>query len=494
MNGWWKDEVPSFVVVGRVNSGKTSTLATLLEVDEDAVLRISPTPGETTAIQPLPVSYDGEEWMRFFDSPGFQQPVEAMREIERLAGDRVPGPDDLRRFVEEAGEAFPDEVRLLEPVVKGAGVLYVVDPTKPLRDSFLAEIEILRWSGRPRLALLNPQGEDRTHEAAWRERLGTAFNLVRTFDAHRARYDERRRLLEALLQIEERHAGRIERVLEAMEAEWDQRREDAAEALVDFLEKALTLRASEPLDERDLGVPARRERKAAALKDEYFAKLSKLEVRCLERWLEIYRHHLIEIDADPLRHRGLDLATGETWRKWGLDRAQLTAAGAVAGALAGLAGDAATGGVSHGIFSALGALGGGAAAFFKGGELPELKVKLGGGVRLKGGDGRALVVGPPGSPNFPWVLLDSMLVRYAALLERAHGRRDAGRLAAVGGESRVRGFPAERRNLLQRWFSSCLKGAPDRGREPEVFAALVAALEGVGRAGRAARDARKEEA
>ncbi len=35
MNDWWKDGVPAFVVVGRVNAGKSSTLATLLEVDDD---------------------------------------------------------------------------------------------------------------------------------------------------------------------------------------------------------------------------------------------------------------------------------------------------------------------------------------------------------------------------------------------------------------------------------------------------------------------------
>lgn len=480
MSDWWNDEVPSFVVVGRVNAGKSSTLATLLEVDDDQVLRVSATPGETTAVQPLPVRYDGEEWIRFFDSPGFQQPVEAMRAIEEMAGERSPGPDEIRRFVEECGERFPDEVRLLEPIAKGAGVLYIVDPGKPLRDSFLAEIEILRWSGRPRLALLNPQGESREFEEEWRERLGTSFNLVRSFDAHEARYEERRKLLEALLQIEERHAARIEHVLDAMEAEWDQRQEDAAEALIDFLEKSLTLRTTDSLDERDLGIPARRERKQTALVEEYFGRLGKLERRCLGKWLEIYRHHLIEIDIDPGHHQGLDLATAETWQKWGLNRWQLTTAGAVAGGAAGALIDLAGAVHTLGAGTVIGAIGGGAAAFFKGGELPELKVKLGGGLKWRGGDGKSLVVGPPASPNFPWVLLDSMLVRYRGIISRAHGRRDLAPLTGGDEESLVRQFPSERRSLLQKWFSSCLRGSPDRGKEPEVFAALVEALDEAG--------------
>ena len=209
MGTWLSDSIPAFAVVGRVNAGKTATLATLLEIDDDELLRISVTPGETTDVQPLPVRYDGEELLRFLDTPGFQQPVEAMREIQRLAGSGVPGPAEIARFVRECRQRFPDEARLLEPLVEGAGVIYVVDPCKPLRDSFLAEIEILRWTGRPRLALLNPQGDAAPElEREWRERLGTSFNLVRTFHAHEARFDERKRLLEVLLQIEERHASR----------------------------------------------------------------------------------------------------------------------------------------------------------------------------------------------------------------------------------------------------------------------------------------------
>lgn len=478
MGTWVNDEIPAFAVVGRVNAGKTATLATLLEVDDDQVLRVSPTPGETTGVQALPVRYDGVELLRFLDTPGFQQPVEAMREIRRIAGAGVPGPEEVKRFVTDCRDRFPDEARLLEPLMEGAGVLYVVDPARPLRDSFLAEIEILRWTGRPRLALLNPQGEpDPENLRAWRERLGTAFNLVRTFDAHRARFDERRRLLEALLQIEERHAPRIREVIGTMELERKQRREEAAEAILDFLEKALTLRVSEALDEKDHGIPARRERKMARLSERYHHELASHEKACVGRLLKIYRHHLLKAEIDADRHRGLDLAMAETWRKWGLTRWQLAGAGVIAGGAAGAAFDIGVAGHSLGAGTVVGALGGGTAAFFKGGSLPELKVKLGGGVSLRGGDGRTMTLGPPASANFPWVLLDSMLLRQAGILARAHGRRDDALPEAAEGEGITRRMPSERRTALQKWFSSCLKGSPDRGREPEVFSILVATLE-----------------
>ena len=194
------DGVPEFAVVGRVNMGKSAVIATLLEIDDNEVLRVSPTPGETTRCQTHKVVFGRKECVRFIDTPGFSRPVEAMREIKRIHGEGTPGSESLRKFVEAKGEDYADEKRLLEPLLAGAGVLYVVDPGKPLRDDFLAEMEILRWTGRPRLALLNVREDvDRAREELWREKLGSAFNLVRTFDAHRAKFDQRLLLMKAPL-------------------------------------------------------------------------------------------------------------------------------------------------------------------------------------------------------------------------------------------------------------------------------------------------------
>ena len=155
MTTWVDPTVPAFAVVGRVNTGKTSVLATLLEIDDNEIVRISPTPGETTRCQIHKVVFGGKECVRFIDTPGFSRPIEALKVIRSLHREGMPHLQALEQFVREAGEDFGDEKRLLEPLLEGAGVLYVVDPSKPLRDDFLAEMEILRWTGKPRLALLN---------------------------------------------------------------------------------------------------------------------------------------------------------------------------------------------------------------------------------------------------------------------------------------------------------------------------------------------------
>ncbi len=477
MNDWALQTIPTFAVVGRVNMGKSAVIATLLEIDDNELIRVSPTPGETTRCQPHRVVFGGRECLRFIDTPGFTQPIEAMREIQKIHGDGTPDLAAVQKFVAAKGEEFGDEKRLLEPLLEGAGVLYVVDPSKPLRDDFLAEMEILRWTGRPRLALLNRRensaGPD---EDAWKTRLGASFNLIRTFDAHHARYEERLRLLKSLLEIEETHREQLRDTIRLIESEWQHRREEAVETIITFLAAALGLRVEATLEERDLTLASRRERKAELLTLQYFNELAAMERRCFSALLKIYRHHLLKADSRLDAFQGIDLQSDETWTKWGLGRGQLAAISAVVGGSAGLAVDAASGGLTHGAGTVFGALSGAITAWFKGGSLPDLRLDLRGGIKLGTGQGKTLAIGPPKNPNFPWILLDGAMTRYQTILSRAHGRRDEA-MVEDSGMGFTRAFPSERRGLLGKWFSSCLKRTPNRALEPEIFTALMEALE-----------------
>ena len=480
------ENVPVFAVVGKVNTGKSSVLATLLEVDDDKIIRVSPTPGETIQCQVLPLKFDGKECIRFIDTPGFNRAIDAKREIESihesLHGAGSPGLDAIRAFVEkhEGDGSFEDECLLLGPLIRGAGLLYVIDPSKPLRDEFIAEMEILRWTGQRRMALLNAKGEGSEYLEDWKTRLGSYFNLVRTFNAHHARFDERRKLLRSLLEIDEAHAGVIESTVQSLDAEWSERREESAEVLVSVLEKAMMLRKSRVLDERDMKVAHRREKVEKEIAASYYKQITKLVTHGVDDLLEIYRHHLVKVDLDEFKWDGIDLEVAETWSKYGLSRSQLVMAAAATGAVAGAAVDAATAFLSHGAGALIGGVGGGVAAFFKGEDLPDLKVDIRSGVKFQGGEGRKLELGPPKNENFPWILLDRLLGAYRQIQSRAHARRDEAMITSDDDQrGHVRSLSHDQRKVLGKWLVSCGKGSPDRGMEPEVFRIVVEVLVGV---------------
>jgi hypothetical protein len=464
-----------------VNTGKSAVLATLLEVDDDRVIRVSATPGETTRCQVLPVEFDGRELVRFIDTPGFSRPVEAMRAIQKLHGEGTPDLESVRRFVDEQRSEsrceFEDEVSLLEPLLEGAGILYVIDPSRPLRDAFVAEMEILRWTGRPRMALLNEKRDSSEHLVAWKNRLGSYFNLVRTFNAHHARFEERKHLMRSLLEIDEGNRDSLEEAIGLIEEEWEVRREEAADTILEMLRDCLLLRVEGRLEEDERRSERKKEKKSQELSAKYLEKIRGLERRAYERLLEIYRHHLVEVGSGDDAYEGIDLAAEETWRKWGLSRGQLTVAGAIAGAAGGAIVDVSTGGLTHGVGTAVGAIGGFLTAFFKGADLPEFGIGSKGGLTVKSGSGRSLVVGPPRNENFAWILLDSALHHYEVISERAHGRREKGAVSSLEGESLVRRWDGKRRGRFAKWIASCVKGSPDGGLEAEVFELLLTALE-----------------
>lgn len=470
----WVSEAPTFAVIGKINMGKSSVLSTLLEIDDDALIRVSGTPGETTRCQALPLIFDDREMIRFLDTPGFSRAVEAMRAIQDLHGEGTPDLASVKRFVEIQIEQreFEDEARLLQPVVEGAGVLYVIDPAKPLRDAFVAEMEILRWTGVPRMALLNETSSNEDREREWRQRLGSYFNLVRTFNAHHARFEERRVLLKSLLEIDEKHRSRIEETISLIDSEWEQRREESVDLIMDFLSRALKHRETGSIGEKE-ELEHRKERRKDELKRKYYASISKMEEKTYRRLLKLYRHRLLRVELRGEAMQGVDLASAETWQKWGLSRTQLSFAGGLAGGAAGGAIDLATGGLTHGLGAALGALTGAGGAFFKGDRLPQLKFSAE-GVTLDGDRSKALVLGPPESDNFAWILLDRFLHHYREIVTRSHGRREE---TVIEGEGAgwVRRFGRDRRSMLQKWILSQLKGSA-RSFDSEVFAELESIL------------------
>lgn len=460
--------LPRFAVLGAVNHGKSSVVAALAENDR---VRISRMPGETVENQ----RFELGGLFAFFDTPGFQNAREALDALRPAATAAEP----LAAFAafiarHRDDPAFDAECRLFEPVVQGAGIVYVVDGSRPLLPLHEAEMELLRLTGAPRLALINRTGTD-DHGAAWKLRLAQHFNAVRDFDAHRAGFAERIELLETLAGIEQHWKGPLMAGVQRLREDWQRRLDEAAGHITTLLVEALQHA------EREAGAatdgPAR-EAALARLRERFHRHLAAREAACHAALIDLFAHRLVTSGELPATLVGDDLFADSTWALLGLDAKQLLAAGAVAGAAVGAGADLLTAGHTLLAGSALGAAVGAAGALALGKQRPEIGVGRGTLLRWRLG-GSTLQVGPYAALNFPWVLIDRALGTLAHLMQRSHARRDAATLTpealqavlAAGGLGST-AWPSAQRKTCDRVFARIRRGR----HEPADLQALRAAL------------------
>lgn len=406
---------PRLAVVGHPNKGKSSLVATLAEDDS---VGIGPNPGTTLRTREYPMRVDGELLYTLVDTPGFQRARRVLAWLEERAEASGATAADRARlvaaFLDEPGHAerFPDECELLRPLVGGAGILYVVDGGVPYGPEYEAEMEILRWTGRPSLAVINPIGR-RDHVGDWEAALAQFFRVVRVVDALHADFETRRRLLLAFGELETGWRAPIERAIAALEASRARRIEAVAGEITRFIAEALALSVEKRLGPDEDPAPH-----ADVLAAQYRDRLARLESRHRRAVQAILGHRELEADARALEWLESDLFSEDTWLRFGLRRRDLAAVGAVGGAATGGVLDVALGGASFLIGSLVGGAVGGALGLLGADRLAELRIVD----RPMGG--RLARYGPSRNVNFPFVLFGRARCHASLLLARTHARRD----------------------------------------------------------------------
>jgi hypothetical protein len=454
---------PRFAIVGHPNKGKSSIVATLAE---DEAVVIAPQPGTTTEATRYPMRLDGEVLYELIDTPGFQRAREVLAWLESHEQGADARADSVRLFLEaHANDArFHDECALLRPVMEGAGILYVVDGSRPYGRQYEAEMEILRRTGRPRMALINLIGAG-DHLEEWQAALGQFFSIVRVFDALRADFTKRIELLRAFGAIDESGAAQLNKAADALIAERARRRERAARAIANLLVDALTATVRLPLAETDAQPGVEQ-----AARNRLQETIRRRERQSRKAVQQIYRHAATAVqDArdTPLTE---DIFSARSFRIFGLSRRQLAVTGAASGAAAGGLIDVAVGGASMllgaGVGAAIGAAGavGGASRLAK---IRMLGQPLG---------GHELVVGPVTDPNLPWVLLSRALLHVRLVAERNHARRDQLVLEAADGDGPGRQLDPDRRAAIDKALRRLRQGRAD---DSQVRLALADAIAGL---------------
>jgi hypothetical protein len=428
---------PLFAVVGHVNRGKSSIVSTLAA---DESVAIDAQPGTTRRNHSYPLRVAGELLYTLVDTPGFERARHALawlRERETRAAER---PALLRRFVAEhsASGEFPQECELLRPILAGGAILYVVDGSVPLSAASEAEIEILRWTGQPRMALINPIGPQ-DHGAEWRAVLGQSFSLVRTFHAQQADLAARLELLRALGELVPEWRAALERALAALLADRAASLRECAGLIADALAELVSA-----CEEQRLGPEEPIEPRRGPLAERLLERLRRREQQLRADVRRVYLRAQLEVHQPDLERVDEDLFATDSWNRLGLSRVQLALGGGAAGALFGGGIDVALGGSSLLAGAALGGALGVVSTLWAWQQLAQ--------VRVFGAPfgGRLLRAGPVRDPNFAWVVLDRALILHAGVAQRAHARRTPLQLA--GASSAVRELPASERARLGRRF------------------------------------------
>ena len=403
------NKVPVFAIIGHPNEGKSSVVATLAGDDSVA---ISPIPGETVQLQRFDLKAGRETVMEFVDTPGFQNPHSTPDWFRENAG---LGNRLMEQF-SKSHEKDPDyhhDCELLRPLVEGAGILYVVDASRPMASVDLAEMEILRLTGRPRMAIINPKLDVTRFLDDWKNAFRQHFNSVRTFNAQSARYPDKVELLEALKSIDQDWEASLSRAIELLQMDRKQAIELSADAILNYLQQSLRCNCVSYIESE-----SRSELENQHLLTRYRGKLEKIETRFRDEVRDIFGIHRLTVELPENSILAEDLFSERTWQVLGLTQKQLTIAGAVLGAGLGAGADLAAAGLTFGVFASLGAVAGAGSALWKGKSLASVKIS-----RLPIG-GLKLTMGPNVSDRFLFVQLDRFLMYVAFVSKWAHARQE----------------------------------------------------------------------
>ena len=407
---------PRFAVVGHPNKGKSSIVSALAL---DDTVKISDVPGTTTKQRAFPLSVDGKILYELLDTPGFQRARQVLAWLEKHDVSADKRHEVVQAFINTHRDdtKFNDEIELLTPIMDGAGIIYVVDGSKPYGEEYEAEMEILRWTGEPSMALIN-QIDDSDYSQEWKRALGQYFKMVRTFNPMATDVSQHISILESMAQLKEEWIAPVKQSIRLFEAYHAQMIRQSAEAIAKLVSKSLS-----DVETLTLGDKEAEDEEKEALEEKYKEKLRFLENKTQKQIEKIWNHEHLQKEQALLAFDGIDLFSEEAASVFGLTRKELLITGATSGAVAGAGVDLLLLGHTLFIGGAIGAVVGGVGAYLGFNELSEVKVlgqKLG---------KRYLQIGPMENKNFPYILLGRAIFHAYHIATRSHALRDVEKLS-----------------------------------------------------------------
>jgi len=407
---------PQFAVVGHPNKGKSSIVSALALDDS---VHISDVPGTTTKRRSFPLKVDGVILYELLDTPGFQRARRVLAWLEKHDVRADERHKVVEKFIElhRFDAKFNDEIELLDPIMKGAGIIYVVDASKPYGEEYEAEMEILRWTGQPSMALINHIDKS-DYSKEWKHALGQYFKMVRTFNPMKTDRQQHISILESMSQLKEEWIVPIKNSIKRFEQYQNQMIHQNAKEIALLIVESLGYVEKLSFSSKEV-----EESDKEKLEKYYKEVLRNLEKKSQKKIENIWNHSEIQKEQALLSFDELDLFSEESASVFGLTRKELMVTGVSSGAVTGAGIDLLFVGHTFLLGGVIGAVVGGVGAYLGFKELSDIKV-LGQSLGK-----RYIQIGPMENRNFPYILLGRAIFHAYHISTRSHARREVEKLA-----------------------------------------------------------------
>ncbi|OCG22960.1 DUF3482 domain-containing protein [Gilliamella sp. App4-10] len=227
-------------VVGHANVGKTSLLRTLIRNSHFG--HVSDRPGTTRHVESITLPLDHNQSIVFYDTPGLEDSLALYDYINHLfpANAKLDGIDRLTLFLQspEAENAFNQEAKVIRQILNSDASIYVIDVREPVLAKYHDELAILSNSDKPILAVLNFIADNDQNEKEWKSLLSRiGIHAIIRFDAVFPSLDGEERLYHSLALLVEPAKKILDNWLDKIAQIRDSRNQTAnwiiAETLVD---------------------------------------------------------------------------------------------------------------------------------------------------------------------------------------------------------------------------------------------------------------------
>jgi len=385
---------PKFAVVGHPNKGK-STIVAALAMDDSVA--ISDRPGTTTKAKEYPLKVDNKTIYTLIDTPGFQRPRSILAELKKTPIPAHKRLEKLKEFVDKNidNKRYSDDIELLRPIVEGAGIIYVVDASKPYSVEFELDMQILSFAGAPSMAILNFIDQS-DYSKEWQEALKHYFKITKRFNPMRADIKEYIDLLSAIGHLNYEWSDSIKESIELFKMLYNQRVQRSAIVISDYIFSAMSYTKSMPLKDNKDDL---KEQLEIAFKED----LIKKEQHVNRKIKDIWDHKRAKIELESFKFNDLELFSKQSEEYFGLNQKELigysaTLGGAIGAGIDGLF-------LGHTVFlgATIGAISGAVAGYLGFEKLADFKI-MGIGFGKK-----ELQIGPIKNINFAFILLGRAL-------------------------------------------------------------------------------------